>query len=169
MEINLSCLGTVGKTIAFDLCYLSAICIHKRLLFIIIVFFYYLRVLSLAFFRHILSVLFPFLCHIMPCDLGCLILAWPWGKLPNRDVAKHKILNVLSLKWQYIFFYIKNGSHDLYVKWVSHSDTELSLNSAVPLSARLLRESYSSLFWSSNSFGSLSALLVLFLAAAGSC
>ena len=39
MEINLSCLGTVGKTIAFDLCYLLAICIHKRLLFIIIVFF----------------------------------------------------------------------------------------------------------------------------------
>lgn len=39
MEINSSCLGTVGKTIAFDLCYLLAICIHKRLLFIIIVFF----------------------------------------------------------------------------------------------------------------------------------
>lgn len=39
MEINLSCLGTVGKTIAFDLCCLLAICIHKRLLFIIIVFF----------------------------------------------------------------------------------------------------------------------------------
>lgn len=39
MEINLGCLGTLGKTIAFDLCYLSDICRHKRLLFIIIVFF----------------------------------------------------------------------------------------------------------------------------------
>lgn len=39
MEINLSCLGTVGKNTAFDLCDLLAICIHKRLLFIIIVVF----------------------------------------------------------------------------------------------------------------------------------
>lgn len=39
MEINLSCLGSVGKTIGLDLCYLSSICTHKRLLFIIIVFF----------------------------------------------------------------------------------------------------------------------------------
>lgn len=75
MEINLSCLGTVGKTIAFDLCYLLAICVHKRLLFIIIVFFYYRHVLSLAFFRHIFSVLFSFLCHTMPCELGCVLLA----------------------------------------------------------------------------------------------
>lgn len=75
MEINLSCLGSVGKTIAFDLCYLLAICIHKRLLFIIIVFFYYHHLLSLAFFRHILSVLFPFSYHIMSCALGCIILA----------------------------------------------------------------------------------------------
>lgn len=75
MEINLSCLGTVGKTIAFDLCYLLAICIHKRLLFIIIVFFYYCHILSVAFFRHILSVLFPFLCLIMDCVFACVILA----------------------------------------------------------------------------------------------
>lgn len=75
MEINLSCLGTVGKTIAFDLCYLLAICIHKTLLFVIIVFFYYHHVLSLPFFRHILSVLFSLLCHIMPCYLGYVILA----------------------------------------------------------------------------------------------
>lgn len=39
MEINLCCLGTVEKTIASDLFYLRAICIYKRLLFIIIVFF----------------------------------------------------------------------------------------------------------------------------------
>lgn len=78
-------------------------------------------------------------------------------------------LKCIVFKVTIYIFYIKNGSHDLYVKWVSHSDTELSLNSAVLLSARLLRESYSSLFWSSNSFGSLSALLVSFFAAAGSC
>lgn len=94
MEKNLSCQGTVGKTIAFDLCYLSAICIHKRLLFIIIVFFYYHHVLSLAFFRHILSVLFCFFCHIIPRELGCVILVWPWGKLP-----KHKNSDAVSLKW----------------------------------------------------------------------
>lgn len=108
MEINLTCLGTVGKTIAFDLCYLLAICIHKRLFFIIIVFFFIIVMSSsLAFRRHILSVLYPILYHIMLCELGCVILAWPWGKLPNIGVAKYKNVGAVT-----IYFYIKNVSHD---------------------------------------------------------
>lgn len=72
MEINLSCRGTVGKTIAFDLCYLLAICIHKRLLFIIIVFFiiviFYLW-LSSRIFCQFYS---PF---FVSCSVSCVILA----------------------------------------------------------------------------------------------
>lgn len=64
MEINLSCLGTVGKTNSFDLYYLLAICIHKRLFFIIIVLFYYPHVLSFASFRHIWSFLSSLFCTI---------------------------------------------------------------------------------------------------------
>lgn len=76
MEINLTCPRTVGKTIAFDLCYLLAICIHKRLLFIIIVFL--LSPSSICgFLQAYFSVLFPFSCHLMSCEWGCHIVAQP--------------------------------------------------------------------------------------------
>lgn len=88
MEINLSCLGTVGKTIAFDLCYLLAICIHKRLLFIIIVFFYFCRVLSQFSSGIFCQFYFPF-CAIS-CFVSWNVLYWldpegsfPTGVLPN--------------------------------------------------------------------------------------
>ena len=74
MEINLSCQGTVGKTIAFDLCYLLAICIHTRLLFIIIVFLLSSSYIS-GFLQAYFSVLFPFSCHIVSHKSGSLILA----------------------------------------------------------------------------------------------
>lgn len=69
MEINISCLLAVVNTIAFDLCYLLAICIHKRLLFIIIV--CYPHLLSL-FFRNIFA-RFPFFMK-QSFELWCLIL-----------------------------------------------------------------------------------------------
>lgn len=74
MEINLGRLGTLGKTVTFDLCYLSAICRHNKLLFIIIVLFYYQSVLSLAFFRHSLSVLFHFSHPVMKYEFKGVIL-----------------------------------------------------------------------------------------------
>lgn len=60
MEINLCCLETVEKTMASDLFYLRAICIHKRLLFINIAFFNYPYIPSLIFARHILLFLLLF-------------------------------------------------------------------------------------------------------------
>lgn len=74
MEINLGYLGRLGKTVASDLCYLSAICRHNRLLFIIIVLFYCQSVLSLAFFRHSLSVLFHFSHPIKKYEFKGVIL-----------------------------------------------------------------------------------------------
>lgn len=62
MEINWSCLGTAGKTIASDLCYLRTICNHKRLLFIIIVvFFVFFLLLSYPIFDFLRTVLLFFI------------------------------------------------------------------------------------------------------------
>lgn len=63
MEINLCCLETVEKTIASDLFYLRAICIHKRLLFINIAFFLSLYPISdflQAYIVVFITVLMPF-------------------------------------------------------------------------------------------------------------
>lgn len=69
MEINLSCRGTVRKTIAFDLCYLLAICIHKILLFIIIVFLSSYLWLSSGIYCQ-----FYFSFHAISCDVR-----WGWS------------------------------------------------------------------------------------------
>lgn len=64
MEINLSRLETFGETIAFDLCYLLAICIHKRLLFIIIIIFLLsscpISVFLRAYFVSLISLFGPY-------------------------------------------------------------------------------------------------------------
>lgn len=70
MEINFSCLLAVVNTIAFDLCYLLAICIHKRLLFIIIVF---LSSSPISCFFQEYFVSFPFYMK-RSFELRCLIL-----------------------------------------------------------------------------------------------
>lgn len=88
MEINLSCLGTVGKTIAFDLCYLLAICVHKRLLFIIIVFF--IIVMSYLWLSSGIFFPFYFLFCAIPCHVSWDVFYWldpegifPTGMLPS--------------------------------------------------------------------------------------
>lgn len=119
MEINLGRLGTLGKTVTFDLCYLSAICRHNKLLFIIIVLFYYQSVLSLAFFRHSLSVLFHFSHPVMKYEFKGVILGW------SKVFAKRRMYRLNT------------------VDAVARSDTALLFSSAVPVS---VPESYSSLF-----------------------
>ena len=87
MEINSSCLGTVGKTIAFDLYYLLAICIHERLVFIIIVFFIFITVYLWLYPGIFCQVYFPF------CASGlCVIWAWPYEKHPMGDARQKKCL-----------------------------------------------------------------------------
>lgn len=73
MDIHLACLGTLGKTVVFDLCYFPAICRHNRLLFIIIVLFYYQSALSFVSFRHSLSVLFHFFRPVMKYEFKGVI------------------------------------------------------------------------------------------------
>lgn len=128
MEINLSCQGTVGKTIAFDLCYLSAICIHKRLLFIIIVFFLLsscpISGFLQAYFVSFISLLLPY--HTMGVGM-CYI------GLTLREASQAQKLRCSVFKAT-AYFYIKNGSHVLlYVKAVAH--TEFPLNSVVAFSS----------------------------------
>ena len=113
MEINLCSLGTVGNTIRFDLCYLSAICIHKRLVFIILALFYVHSFLSLALPRHLLSVLLPSFCHTMSCELGGVKLAWPRGEHLSIEVPdilkRHTCLWISSVKARLIHFTLLSG------------------------------------------------------------
>lgn len=94
MEINLSCLGTVGKTIAFDLCYLLAICIHKRLLFIIIVFFIvvmpYLCFLQAYFVSFIFRLMLYRAVRVGKCYFGVTLRgAYQQGHLYKLKTQMH--------------------------------------------------------------------------------
>ncbi len=108
MEINLSCLGTVGKTTAFDLCYLLAICIHKRLVFIIIVFFIivmsYLR-LSSGIFCQFYFLFAPYHIHVR---LNVLYWLDPEGSFLSGVLPSTK-LDAVSLERLYLFIIAMDG------------------------------------------------------------
>lgn len=95
MEINFSCLLAVVNTITFDLCYLLAICIHKRLLFIIIVFLSSSPI-SLCFFQEYFA-RFPFYMKLsfeLRCDPERSFLT---GVLPDTKTYIQCLKNLLHV------------------------------------------------------------------------
>lgn len=107
MEINLSCLGTVGKTTAFDLCYLLAICIHKRLVFIIIVFF--IIVMSYPWLSKGIFCQFYFPFCTISCHASLDVLYWldPEGGFLSVVLPSTK-LDAVSFKRLYFFAITKD-------------------------------------------------------------
>lgn len=101
MEINFSCLLAVVNTIAFDLCYLLAICIHKRLLFIIIVFLSSSPISYLYFFQQYFA---SFPVYMKQCLVSWGVLYWPWGKFFNRGVTRTKTCKQCKLIACLIFY-----------------------------------------------------------------
>lgn len=83
MEMDLSCQGTVGETIAFDLFYLLAICVHKRLLFIIILIF----IIVTSNFWLSVHIFFIFISFFVPYHS---MMGWCYIDLALREASQQR-------------------------------------------------------------------------------